>query len=185
MRTFATALVTLLLVALPVAAGELAGVTLPDTKSVAGQDLVLNGMAVRKKFFVKVYVAGLYLPAEETSAPAVLAADGPRHMVMEFVHKAGKEKICDAWYEGLEANVENPSGELRGQFDTLCEWMPEVEVGDTFHFTYLPGEGTEVKVNGEVEGSIAGKEFADALFASWIGPKPGPGEGFKKDLMGG
>ena len=28
------------------------------------------------------------------------------------------------------------------------------------------------------------KEFADALFKSWIGPKPGPGEGFKKNLMG-
>jgi hypothetical protein len=35
-----------------------------------------------------------------------------------------------------------------------------------------------------VKGTIAGKDFADALFKAWIGPKPGPGEGFKNDLMG-
>ena len=29
-----------------------------------------------------------------------------------------------------------------------------------------------------------GKTFADALFACWIGPEPGPGEGFKEDLLG-
>ena len=42
-------------------AASLAGVTLPDTAQVAGTTLVLNGLGLRKKFVVKVYVAGLYL----------------------------------------------------------------------------------------------------------------------------
>ena len=51
-----------LLLAVPAGAGTLAGVTLPDTAQVAGKDLVLNGLGLRKKFVIKVYVGGLYLP---------------------------------------------------------------------------------------------------------------------------
>ncbi|HEX6929025.1 MAG TPA: chalcone isomerase family protein, partial [Gammaproteobacteria bacterium] len=42
-----------------VSAAELAGVTLPDTASVGGQELVLNGMGLREKFWVDVYVGAL------------------------------------------------------------------------------------------------------------------------------
>jgi len=35
-----------------------------------------------------------------------------------------------------------------------------------------------------VIGDIAGKGFADALWACWIGPHPGPGESFRDALMG-
>jgi hypothetical protein len=51
-------------------------------------------------------------------------------------------------------------------------------------FTYAPGEGTAVEVEGEAKGTIEGKEFADALFASWIGDKPATGK-LKKGLLGG
>lgn len=183
MRALLVGVLTLTL-ATPVAAGELAGVTLPDSAQVDDQELVLNGMALRKKLFIKVYVAGLYLPKKMSDASAVLSGDTARHLKMEFVRGVGKDKMCDAWYEGLEANTENPSAELRGKFDRLCEWMIDVEEGGTFAFTYLPGEGTTVEVDGEARGSLEGKDFADALFASWIGPNPGPGEDFREDLMG-
>ena len=35
-----------------------------------------------------------------------------------------------------------------------------------------------------VKGVLEGKEFSDALFACWIGKDPGPGNGFKEDLLG-
>ena len=59
MRIVPATLLSLLLVTLPAAAGTLADVTLPDTVDVKGQKLALNGMGLRKKFVVKVYVAGL------------------------------------------------------------------------------------------------------------------------------
>jgi hypothetical protein len=52
----------------PIWAGELAGVTLDDTVTLNDADLVLNGMGLRKKLWVEVYVAGLYLPSK-TSDP--------------------------------------------------------------------------------------------------------------------
>ncbi len=174
-----------LLVTGPALAGKLHSVEMADTQAVGEHSLVLNGMALRKVAFIKVYVAGLYLPEKATDGAAVLAGDTPRHLVMHWLRGGGKDKICDAWYEGLEANTPGASSDLKAQFDTLCEWMADAEKKDQFVFTYIPGTGTEVSVKGQSKGTLEGKAFADALFASWIGAKPGPGEGFKKALLGG
>lgn len=181
---FVLSLALAVTLALPAVAGSLGGVDMPNTATVGGEKLVLNGMALRKKLFIKVYVAGLYLPTKQTSAPAVLKADGPRHLRMEFLRGVTQEQVCDAWNEGLEANTANPSSALKGQFKTLCSYMVDVDEGDHYGFTYLPGKGTEVSVNGKTKGTLEGKAFADALFASWIGEHPGPGDDFREDLMG-
>jgi len=62
--------------------------------------------------------------------------------------------------------------------------MEDIKKEQQFVFTYVPGTGTTVDVAGATKGTIKGKDFADALFKAWIGPNPGPGEGFKKDLLG-
>jgi len=191
MRTFAVLVLSLALVlpalsSAPASAGELKGVTLPDTVDVGDTSLHLNGMALRKAYgFVKVYVAGLYLETEQSDAEQVLASDSPRRMVMHFLRGVGADDICEGWKEGLEANTENPSAELEASFDTLCEWTDSAEKNQQYVFTYVPGTGTTVEVGGESKGTMEGKVFADALLATWIGPNPGPGEGFKNDLLGG
>jgi hypothetical protein len=160
------------------------GVTMAETIEVDGQTLSLNGMALRKKVIVKVYVAGLYLATKSSNAEEILGADAPRRMVMHFVRGVEKKKICDAWNEGLEKNTPGASTGLKDQFTELCDLMADIKDGEAFVFTYVPEKGTAVEVAGEEKGTIAGKEFADALLACWIGPKPGPGEGFKKHLLG-
>jgi hypothetical protein len=179
-------LAVLALAGVPAAAGSLAGVSLPDTAEVGGQRLVLNGIGLRKKLFIKVYVAGFYLPAKQRDAAAILAADTPRRGVMHFVFSVGAEKICnEGWKEGLDANTANPSAELRAKFDTLCAYMEDMEDGDAMSFDYVPDAGTTVTVKGKTKGVIAGKDFSDALFGCWIGPRPGPGADFKKALLAG
>jgi hypothetical protein len=165
-------------------AGTLKGVTMPDSIEVEGKALVLNGMALRKKVIFKVYVAGLYLPAKEKNAKKILATDGMRRTVMHFVRSVGAAKISGGWMDGLEANTPNYSKELKKRFGMLCSYMEDVEDGQKLVFTYIPGKGTEAMVKGKVKGIIPGKDFADALFACWIGPEPGPGESFKEDLLG-
>ena len=63
-------LLTMLLFGPLVSAREIAGVTIPDTAQLSpdGTTLVLNGAGVRRKFFFKIYVAGLYLPSRQTSS---------------------------------------------------------------------------------------------------------------------
>lgn len=182
-RTLSAGVVCALLAA-PTGAGTLAGVTLPDTVQVDGHTLVLNGIALRKKFVVKVYVAGLYLPTRISDAAQVLAADVPRRGVLRFLYGVSKEQMCEAWDEGLAANTPGAPAEIEADFERLCSLMADVETGDEMVFTYLPGRGTEIAVRGQSQATIAGKPFADALFACWLGPKPGPGEDFKQALLG-
>jgi len=169
---------------LPLLAGTRSGVTMSDSIVIDNQTLELNGLALRKKVIFKVYVAGLYLPQKQKSAEAILAADEMRCMQMHFVRSVDASKINEGWRDGLSANTANASPELKKQFDTLYSWMEKVKDGDLLSFTYIPGQGTRVKVKGQLKGTLEGKAFADALLACWIGPKPGPGEGFKRDILG-
>ncbi|HEY7027706.1 MAG TPA: chalcone isomerase family protein [Gemmatimonadales bacterium] len=162
----------------------LSGVTMPETVTVNGIDLVLNGMALRKKMVFKVYVAGLYLPSKTSDAEAILGADEPRQIVLHFLRGVDKGKMCGAWKESLENNSPEASPDVKEKFTTLCSYMDDIDKNQQMIFTYLPEQGTSIEVNGAAKGTLEGKEFADALFRSWIGPKPGPGEDFKKKLLG-
>jgi hypothetical protein len=184
MRTAIPALLALFL-ALPAGAGTLAGVTLPDKAEVNGKSLVLNGMGLRKKVIIKVYVGGLYLPQKEKSAAKVLGADVPRRMVLHFIYDVSKDQMCEAWEEGLEANTPNASAEVKKNFNTLCSWMDGVGKGQKLLLTYVPGEGTHVEVGGKAKGTLPGKPTADAILSTWIGQDPAPGEDFKKAVLGG
>jgi hypothetical protein len=173
-----------LFVTVPAWAGTLAGVTLPDKVDAHGQSLVLNGMGLRTKLFIKVYVGGLYLPQKEKSAQKILAADAPRQMLLSFIYDVSKSQMCDAWDEGLEANTPNASAEVKKNFKTLCGWMDGVGKGQKLALTYVPGEGTHVEVAGKDKGSLPGKPTADAILGTWIGPDPAPGKDFKKAVLG-
>lgn len=165
-------------------AATVAGVNIPDTTDVNGQKLVLNGAGLRKKFVIKVYTGALYLPAKQADAGAILGGDTPRKMVMHFVYDVDKGKIAEAWTDGLKDNVPNASAEVKKNFDLLSSWMEDVKEGQQIVMTYIPGTGTAVEVNGKGKGVLAGKATADAILATWIGPKPGPGKDFKKAVLG-
>ena len=103
MRKLALAL-TLFVAASAAQAASVGGVNLADTVTAGGQKLVLNGAGVRKKLFFKVYTGALYLPAKQNSPDFILGADTPRQMSMHFTFDVEKEKIAEAWQEGLQGN---------------------------------------------------------------------------------
>ena len=174
----------LALTALSAGAATVAGVKIEDTSSVNGQNLVLNGAGLRKKFVIKVYVGALYLPGKQSNAAAILAADAPRRMVMHFLYDVDKEKMAEAWQEGLEDNTPNASAEVKTAFKTLSTWMADMKEGQRIVLTYAPGTGTTVEVAGANKGTLGGKAVADAILNTWVGPKPAPGGDFKKAILG-
>jgi hypothetical protein len=184
MKTLAATVLSIAIAAAPAAAGTLAGVTLPDKVDVNGQSLVLNGMGLRTKFIIKVYVGGLYLTHKDKVASHILAADEPRRMAMHFIYDVSKEQMCDAWDEGLERNTPQAGAEVKAAFHTLCSWMTGVGKGKELVLTYVPGTGTTVELGGATKGTLPGKPLADAVLATWIGPDPAPGKDFKKAVLG-
>jgi hypothetical protein len=176
--------VGLALVAVAAAAMELAGVTLPDTITVNGTTLTLNGMGIRKKLFIKVYVGGLYLQAPSHDAAAIITADEPKQVVMHFLYsKVGKGKLVEAWREGFAGNSAAKLPTLQARLDEFCALWPDMTRGERAVMTYVPGTGTTLAINGKQVGVIPGLDFAHALFAVWLGDKPADA-GLKAGMLG-
>ncbi|PYQ27591.1 MAG: hypothetical protein DMF56_19625 [Acidobacteria bacterium] len=184
MRRLILAATLTLATAVPAIAVTLAGVTLPDHVTAGNQQLVINGVGLRKKFIIKVYVGGLYLPAKQSNAATVIATDAARRLTFHFLFSVSKSQMADAWEEGLEDNTPNASAEVKNAFKTLQSWMEAIPKGNEMVLTYVPGQGTTVEVNGKTKGTLPGKATADAILNTWIGPDPAPGADFKKAVLG-
>ena len=164
-------------------AATLAGVTLPDTEQVGNTKLVLNGLGVRTKYMVKVYVAGLYLEQKSSDANAIIKADAPKQIVMQFVHGASKGQMTDAFNESFNDNTPDAVKTMKPDIDRLLAAIDAVKVGDKMVFTYVPGTGTTYALNGLDKVTIAGPAFGQVMFSVWLGPKP-PTADLKKGMLG-
>jgi chalcone isomerase-like protein len=164
-------------------ASTLAGVTMPETVQVGSTTLVLNGLGLRTKFVVKVYVAGLYLEQKSSDGRAILNADAPKRIVMHFVHGASKSQMSDAFEDSFKDNSPDTVKTMKGDIDKLLGALEPVKEGDQMVFTYLPGSGTTFAINGTDKVTIAGKAFGQLLFSVWLGPKP-PNADLKKGILG-
>jgi len=167
-------------------AAEVAGVKLPDQiTSDNGTVLTLNGAGVRKKFFFKIYVAGLYLVNTSTDTTAILSSDQPNHMMMHFIYKeVEKEKIISGWNDGFQANLTstelNTLAPLIEKFNTMFDTMKK---NDIIIFKYSPETGTKVVIRDVDKGVIPGHAFNQALLKIWLGPEPVT-DGLKQSLLG-
>ena len=165
-------------------AGSLADVTMDDEVMVSGKTIQLNGMGLRKKLWVKVYVGGLYLENPTTDAETAAASKQVKKMVMHFLtNKAKKKKMDSAWDEGFEANAANFAS-IKDRVETFKGYFGDMEVGDVVEMVLVPGEGTTVSLNGQTKGTIQGDDFAEALVQVWVGSTP-PSEDFKAGVLGG
>ena len=169
-------LLTMLLFGPLVSAREIAGVTIPDTAQLSpdGTTLVLNGAGVRRKFFFKIYVAGLYLPSRQTSSVAIGKLPGPKRVRMHFLYKeVDREKLITGWEEGFANNLDSDSlAQLRSRLTQFNQLMSNMRQGDLIDLDFLPEEGTQVWFNGELQGRIEGADFYAALLQVWLGENP-------------
>ena len=168
----------------PALAGEVAGVTLPDTATVEGKTLKLNGMGLRTKVVFKVYVAGLYLETPSKDGGTVISSDQVKQMQLSLLRSLDHSKITEAITEGFEKNSNSQLAGLKSRLDRLNSMIPNVEKGDRIVLTYVPGKGTIVSAKNVERGVIEGKDFADALFSVWLGATPVQAD-LKKGLLGG
>ncbi|SRR5712692_215162 len=180
----ALALVFCAAVASVVLAGEVAGVKVPDTVTVEGKMLKLNGMGLRKKVVFKVYVAGLYLETPSKDPAAVISSDQIKSMRLWILRSLKGSQITEAIVEGFEKNSKAQMGALKARLEKFNAMFPDVKEGDQIEMTYVPGKGTIVTAKGTEKGVIEGKDFADALFSVWLGGNPVQDD-LKAALLGG
>jgi len=171
-------------------AAELEGVRLDDRTRVDGQEIQLNGIALRTRFAVfNVYVAGLYLPQKTTSGPAAVDARGAKRMILVMLRDVSADQFIESFEVALRNNnSEAQLAEVKAQTEDLfarIRAIGEARKGTEIVLDYLPSAGTMLVVGGTPRGKpMPGEAFYRAILRSWIGERPAQ-EDMKKALLGG
>ncbi|MDP2982951.1 MAG: chalcone isomerase family protein [Candidatus Latescibacter sp.] len=166
-------------------AREYKGVTFPDAETIGGAACKLNGIGLRKKLIINVYLGALYLEKPSATAAEVISSDQVKRVVLHFIYNnVSPNDLVNAWNEGFEKNAPAQKAALQYRINTFNGYFTEpVKSGEKIIITYIPGQGTEVSIKGKVKGVIQGKDFMEGLFSIWFGKNP-PTEGLKKGMLG-
>jgi len=171
----------------PISAEVVAGIDIPDTLSVSGQTLQLNGAGVRTVTFVfvpiKAYVASFYSPSPLRSSEAVQASPGPLQFNFTFLQGASQGQVTDAWNAQFKASVTVTYPTLGQDQAEFVAFFGALNKG-TVHTVQFVGDETRILENGLMKGSIPGREFQRAFLSMWFGSVPVMSS-LKTDLLGG
>ena len=162
------------------------GVTLPSTLKANSENLVLNGGGLREKYFLDLYVGGLYLTKKSTNADAIIMADEPMAIRIEIVSKLiSSDKMADAIEEGMEKSTKGNTAELRTKIDALkAAFSEEIVIGDIYNLIYIPSDGFTIYKNGKKVKTIKGLKFKQATFGVWLCDDPAD-EDLKEGMLKG
>ena len=168
-------------------AAEVDGVRLDDKTRVESRELVLNGAGLRKRFFFKVYVMGLYLPEKKTDAAGAIQLSGPKRAAIHMLRNVGAGQFTEALVEGLRANLsEADFQKLEPRVKQLSDTMAQVGEAKKGMSIALDWTGSETRllVDGKAAGQpIPGEDFYRALLRIWLGEHPVQDD-LKRALLG-
>lgn len=181
---FASLLLTAALVS-PASALTVEGVEVPETYSAMDTELKLNGAGTRSKWFMDLYVGGLYVPETISDGQAVINADEPQAITLHIISgMITSDRMTSATMEGFENSTDGNLAPIQDDVDEfLSVFEEEIKEGDVFDLVYLPGEGVKVLKNGEQRAVVGDLEFKKALFGIWLSDEPAQ-EDLKEKMLG-
>jgi hypothetical protein len=157
----------------------------PNTLNIGNVTLQKNGDGIRKKSFLSLYEAALYLPSKSEDAGQIISANAP--MAMRLQIQSGfvsQQKLLAALDDGFSkatgGNIQTIEAEVR-KFRTF--FSDAIRKEDVYVLAYLPESGLTVYKNGQMKGTIAGIQFKQAVFGIWLSTNAVDGS-LKNDLLG-
>lgn len=161
------------------------GIAIPSTKIFSGKSLTLNGVGIREKFWMDMYVGALFVTKKTRDGNTLINADESIAMELTIVSSLiTSDKMSDAVEEGFEKSSKGNVASLRSRIDQFKGFFKEkIKKGDVFSMIYEPGKGVTVLRNGTKAGTISGLDFKKGLFGIWLGDEPADKD-LKKGLLG-
>lgn len=135
-----------------------------DKVNVAGKDLVLNGVGIRKATFlkIKVYYGALYLTEKHTNASEFLKTDSPKQITMHFVRDVDVKDLKKTYLEAFEsANKET----FKNMLPTLEEFnsnLRDIKKGERMIISFLT-DGATLTFAGKTYPKVGNAAFSKAL----------------------
>lgn len=156
---------------------QLDGYSFADTATVAGQNLVLNGVAPSSILSTRSSVVGFYLPSKQKTPEGATGVKGAKRIQFYMVRNVSARDLSNALLDRIRQNV--PPEEFRAniiataQLGTVFSTIPRINKGDKVVIDYLPAtQSTEFTLNGQKIGeTIQGEAFFPMMMKVWIGPK--------------
>ena len=184
-KQFAAIILAILMMATLGNAEEIGGINMPATLSIGETKLILNGAGVRKKFFIGVYVGGLYLKERSHDPKAIIDADEPMAIRLHILSSMlTSKKMEKATRKGFEKATGGNIEPIKVQIDEFCTvFKKEIKEDDSYDLIYVPGKGVEVYINGEYTSVTEGLAFKKALFGIYLSDKPAQ-KSLKKAMLG-
>ena len=132
-----------------------------------------KGWGVLKYAFVmKAYAAMLYGPTD-VAARDLLYADVPKRLEINYFVSINGPDFAKGANAMLQKQLpEEELSRLKTRVDRLHATYRDVESGDRYALTYLPGSGTILELNGEPLVQIEGTDFSRAYFGIWLAEPP-------------
>jgi hypothetical protein len=179
----------LLVITLPMCcvahAAELDGLQLPDTVEADGTTLRLNGYGLRTYSLlgIHIYVAALYLQHPSTDPEQIIRSQETKLLVVKFERNISADASRQAWREGLDNNCQAPCQLDPNDVERFLAEIPAMHAGDNYSLLFTP-HGATVMVSGQQVGVVSRLEFAEAMLATFLGPRPASPK-LKQELLGG
>ena len=177
------AMVVFFMLTLDVNGAEIEGVHFEDSYETQGLHLELQGTGLLRYLgAIRVYVGALYL--EEGVSLKDVLSDRPKRLEVEYFHAIKKEDFGTAPNRLILKNTDSQIlQKIRPQIEYHNSLYEDVQPGDRYSLTYIPGRGTELALNGKTTGVVKGADFASALFSIWLGEFP-INKHFRRQLLG-
>ncbi len=163
---------------------EIEDIPFPDRVVAGDSELRLHGLGLlRYRILFRGYVGALYLPSG-TNVERTLD-DIPKSLELYYFWDIEGRFFGEAANELLARNLPPERiAALRERLDQLHALYKDVEAGDRYRLTYLPGTGMTLSHNGQELGTIPGADFATDYFGIWLGENP-LNESFRDQLFKG
>ncbi|EKT3956484.1 chalcone isomerase family protein [Flavobacterium psychrophilum] len=150
-------------------------ISIPTKIVSQGDNLDLNGYALREAKFYKLYFCSLYLSEKSTDPKVFLDQNKPValrfHIISSLVQRSRWENTITQGFQsstggnitGLESRIELIKNIVKSEYKD----------DDIFLFSYSPVKKTTIIYLNDIQvGSVEGEDFKKAFFGIYFGEKP-------------
>ena len=137
----------------PLNAAEIEGIRFSDTYVADNTKLRLTGVGLLRYWGFKAYVGAFYL--KEGASLNEFMSDTAKRIELEYFRSIKGKDFGPATNKSIAKNVDSKTFDrLRPQIEFHNSLYQDVQPGDRYSLTYVPGRGTELALNGEPKGII-------------------------------
>ena len=150
-----------------------------------GSELEMLGIGVHQELRNDIYIGTLFAPASVKDVEVLKDDQVAKRMSIRLLSGYSQRKMARHWKERLALNnprkIWQPFTREIIAFSRL--FKRKFETGDELNIDFIPGQGTQIYLNGTLFQTFKKPEFTNLLLNVWLGNTP-PTRAFKNSIRG-